>query len=90
MIHRRCFFFFFLDKQSKKKKINKKKNVVIKIKTGRLSKGIYSKPKDSHEYLHYNSYHAEHIKISIIFQSNFDVKENFLRDKRSQVPCEGP
>ena len=49
-------------------------DVVIKIKNGRLSTDLYSKPVDSHQYL----------------QSNFEVKENLLRDKRSQVPCKGP
>ena len=37
-------------------------DVVIKIKNGSLSIDLYSKPVDSHQYLHYNSCHAEHIK----------------------------
>ena len=37
-------------------------DVVIKIKNGRLSTDLYSKPVDSYQYLHYTSYHADHIK----------------------------
>ena len=42
-------------------------DVVIKTKNGRLSTELYSKPVDSHQNLHYNSCHAEHIKKSIIY-----------------------
>ena len=42
-------------------------DVVIKISNGRLSTDLYSKPVDSHQYLHYNSCHGEHIKKSIIY-----------------------
>ena len=41
-------------------------DVVIKIKNGRLSTDLYSKPVDSHQHLHYSSCHPEHIKKSII------------------------
>ena len=37
-------------------------DVVIKIKNGRLSTDLYSKPVGSYQYLHYTSYHADHIK----------------------------
>ena len=39
----------------------------VKIKNGRLNTNLYSKPKDSHNYRHYNSCHAEHINRSIIY-----------------------
>ena len=58
--------------------------VVIKIKNGRLSTDLYSKPVDSHQYLHYNL-NLHHKKIYHL-QSNFEVKENMLREKRFQVP----
>ena len=63
-------------------------DVVIKIKNERLSTDLYSKPIDSHQYLHYNSCHVEHKKIYHL-HSNFEVKENLFRDKRSQVRCKG-
>ena len=37
-------------------------DVVIKIKNGRLSTDLYSKPVDSHQYFHYNSFHTKQIK----------------------------
>ena len=37
-------------------------DAVIKIKNGRLSTDLYSKPVDSYQYLHYTSHHADHIK----------------------------
>ena len=42
-------------------------DVVIKINNERLSTDLYSKPVDSHQYLHCNSCHVEHIKKSIIY-----------------------
>ena len=54
-------------------------DVVIKTKNGRLSTELYSKPVDSHQNLHYNSCHAEHIKKIYHLQSNFKVKENSQR-----------
>ena len=37
-------------------------DVVTKIKNGRLSTDLCFKPVDSYQYLHYNSWYAEHIK----------------------------
>ena len=49
-------------------------DVVIKIKDGRLSTDLYSKPVDSHQYLHYNSCHTEHIKKSIIYNQTLRLR----------------
>ena len=42
-------------------------DLVIKIKNGRLSTNLYTKPVDSHQSLQCNSCHAEHIKKFIIY-----------------------
>ena len=42
-------------------------DVVIKIKEGRFIPDLYCKPTGSHQYLHYDSCRADHIKRSIIF-----------------------
>ena len=49
-------------------------DVVIKIKNGRLSTDLYSKPVNSHQYLHYNSCHPEHIKKSIIYSQTLRLR----------------
>ena len=40
-------------------------DVVIKIKEGKITTNLFCKPTDGHQYLHYDSCHAEHIKRSI-------------------------
>ena len=65
-------------------------DVVIKIKSGRLSTGPCSKSVGSYKYLHYNLCQEELIKKNYHLQSNFKVKENLLREERSQVPYRGP
>ena len=42
-------------------------DVVIKIKEGKITTNLFCKPTDGHQYLHYDSCHAEHIKRSIVF-----------------------
>ena len=49
-------------------------DLVIKIKDGKLSTGLYSNPVDSHQYLHYNSCHGEHRKRSIIYSQNLRLR----------------
>ena len=48
--------------------------MVIKIKEGRIITDLYCKPRDSHQYLHYDSCHANHIKRSIIFSQTLRLK----------------
>ena len=62
-------------------------NVVIKIKNGRLSTDLYSKPVDSHQYLHYNSCHPEHIKKSIIYSQTLRLRRRCSerKDLKSHV-----
>ena len=42
-------------------------DLIIKIKNGRLSTNLHTKPVDSHQSLQFNSCHAEQIKKSIIY-----------------------
>ena len=62
-------------------------DVVIKIKNGRLSTDLYSKPVDSHQYLHYNSCHPEHIKKSIIYSQTLRLRRicSEKKDLKSHV-----
>ena len=39
--------------------------MVIKIKESKITTNLFCKPKDGHQYLYYDSCHAEHIKRSI-------------------------
>ena len=49
--------------------------MVIKIKEGRIITYLYCKPTDGHQYLHYDSCHADHIKRSIIFSPTLRLKK---------------
>ena len=49
-------------------------DVAIKIKEGKLITDLYCKPTDGHQYLHYDSCHADHIKRSIIFSQTLRLK----------------
>ena len=49
-------------------------DVVTKIKEGRIITDLYCKPTDGHQYLHYDSCHADHIKRSIIFSQTLRLK----------------
>ena len=62
-------------------------DVVIKIKNGRLSTNLYSKPVDSHRYLHCNSCHAEHLKRSIIYSQTLRLRRicSEIKDLKSKV-----
>ena len=42
-------------------------DVVKKIKEGKIITYLYCKPTDGHQYLHYHSCHADHVKRLIIF-----------------------
>ena len=48
--------------------------MVIKIKEDRIITDLYCKPTDGHQYLHYDSCHADHIKRSIIFRQTLRLK----------------
>ena len=48
--------------------------MVIKIKEGRIITDLYCKPTDGHQYLHYDSCHADQIKNSIIFSQTLQLK----------------
>ena len=62
-------------------------HVVIKIKNGRLSTDLYSKPVNRHQYLHYNFCHAEHIKKSIIYSQTLRLRRicSERKDLKSHV-----
>ena len=55
--------------EKSKKKINFL-DVVIKIKEGRIIPDFYCEPMDGHQYFHYDSCHADHIKRSITFSQS--------------------
>ena len=46
----------------------------MKIKEGRIITGPYCKPTDGHQYLYYESYHADHMKRSIIVSQTLRLK----------------
>ena len=48
--------------------------MVIKIKEDRIITDLYCKRRDSHQYLHYDSCHGNHIKRSIIFSQTLRLK----------------
>ena len=48
--------------------------MVIKTKERRIITDLYCKPTDGHQYLHYDSCHADHIKRSIIFCQTLRLK----------------
>ena len=43
-------------------------DVVIKIKEVKITTNLFYKPTDGQQYLHYDSCHAEHIRISTVFK----------------------
>ena len=49
-------------------------DVVIKIKEGRVITDLYCKPTNGHQYLYYDSCHADYIKRSIIFSQTLRLK----------------
>ena len=49
-------------------------DLVIKLKDGKIVTDLYCKPADNHQYLHYDSCHAEHIKRPIIFSQILRLK----------------
>ena len=49
-------------------------DAVIKIKEGEIAINLLCKPADGHQYLYYDCYHAEHIKISIFFSQTLRLK----------------
>ena len=59
--------------EKSRKKINFL-DVVIRITNGVMTTDLYSKPTDGHQYLHYESCHAEHIKRSIIFSQTLRLR----------------
>ena len=48
--------------------------MVIKIKEGRIITDLYCKLADGHQYLHYDSCHADHIKRAIIITQTLRLK----------------
>ena len=52
-------------------------DVVIKIEECKIITDLYCKPTDGHQYLHYDSCHADHIKKSIIFNQTLQLKRIF-------------
>ena len=49
-------------------------DVVIKIKDGKITTNLFCKITNGHQYLHYDSCHAEHIKRSLVFSQTLRLK----------------
>ena len=47
-------------------------DVVIKIKEAKIITNLFCKPMDGHQYLHYDSCHAEHIRDQLFSAKHFD------------------
>ena len=56
-------------------------DVVIKIKEGKTTTSLFYKPTDGHQYLHYDSRHAEHIKSSNVFSQTLRLKRIYCEKK---------
>ena len=48
-------------------------DLVIKHTNGKTFSNLYCKPTDSHQYLYYDSCHAEHITRSIVFSQTLQT-----------------
>ena len=49
-------------------------DLVIKLADGKIVTDLYCKSTDTHQYLHYDSCHTEHIKRSIVFSQTLRLK----------------
>ena len=49
-------------------------DLVIKLTDGKIVTDLYCKSADSHQYLYYDLYHAEHIKELIIFSETLQIR----------------
>lgn len=49
-------------------------DVVIKINKGRIIADLCCKPTNGHQFLHHDSYHADHLKRSITFSQTLSLK----------------
>ena len=60
----------------------------IKIKESRIITDPYCKPTDGHQYLHYDSCHADHVKRSIMFSQTLWLKRICSEKNRLNVHLE--
>ena len=65
--------YFKFTYENSKEKINFL-DVVLKMKEGRIITDLQCKPTDGHQYLHYDSCHADLIKRSITFSQTLRLK----------------
>ena len=56
-------------------------DVIIKINNGIISTSLYNKNTDNHRYLHYTSCHPMHMKNSITFFTESQIRKNMFRQK---------
>ena len=64
-------------------------DVVIKLKGGRIITDLYCKPLDGHQYLHYDSCHADHIKRSIMYSQTLQLKRIYSEKNDLNVRIRG-
>ena len=62
-------------------------DLVIKLIDGKIVTDLYCKPKNNHQYLHYDSCHDEQIKKSLVFSQTVRFKRIWLQksDRNSRV-----
>ena len=58
------------------------------MKEGRIITDLYCKPTDGHQYLHYDTGHADHIKISITFNQTLRLKRIYSEKNDINVHVE--
>ena len=78
-----------LPMKSREKK-NNFLNVVIKIKESNITTNLFCKPKDGHQYLYYDSCHAEHIKRSIALSQTLRLKRICSKKRDLDSNVENP
>ena len=49
-------------------------DVTVKLNNNQFVRDLYCKPTDSHQYLHSNSFHPEHMKKSSIYNQGRQIK----------------
>ena len=81
--------FIYLFTCEKSKEIINFLDMVIKLKGGRIITDLYCKPPDGHQYLHYDSCHADHIKRSIMYSQTLQLKRIYSEKNDLNVHIRG-
>ena len=57
-------------------------DVSVKINEGKIETDLYIKPTDCHQYLHYDSSHPLHVKLSIVYSQGLRVRRICSSDEK--------